>query len=689
MISRKHSLVLTVFNLLHLIQGENIIDFLRGREDLKEFLIVLQRPGLHKAYLHRQITIFVPTDAALLEYRGSRDEDFSLNHLVNSVEMEAGLGPRLSSLVTGGPPIWVTRHSAWLYFNQARAIERNIVLQLGGGEIQVVYIIDGVLEPLLPVSVNNASLMQDISAGDFLARSTLYHLGDDRITRVFHQAALQNKRDPMFNVRGRHTFFLPVDSAFKTIDRANVDAKIIEAHIVPNQLLLTTFIDGKEFGTVAYSREKYGVKVNVSLQASQAIGGGVMARSNTIVGDNFHDTGLVVSRIVKGNIPVQNGIIHLIDKPLMIVARSLSEYLTQEGSQPSNRLYRFAQLVRGKGGLFNQTILEARDGTLLAPSNEAFRQVDDQRLNFILANKWLREEFFGLHFTRERISSNKKEIRRDGPNMYSAPASWATNRLWFQYNNPLQKLTVEGRGVNATAVEKDIGTTNGVIHVIDRVLGIPFFTVTEKLRNDPDMKLTYGLALAVRLSDELSRISPRAKFTLIVPTNEAWEKVQRDFSQTFSTMRDGLSDERYGGRNFAMNVLRRHLIVADRAFTMEQLAEKSTREPSTFIPTEGDELQFSAAAGRAQVVGGDRDLNAYKEFYVGWGRKAVSSHGIVTPKVKGKIVRPNLECINGIIHLVDTVMMNDEVEMRASTTSGSSSLVSALLILLLPFINTV
>jgi hypothetical protein len=29
----------------------------------------------------------------------------------------------------------------------------------------------------------------------------------------------------------------------------------------------------------------------------------------------------------RGNIPVQNGVVHLIDKPLMIVARTLYEYI--------------------------------------------------------------------------------------------------------------------------------------------------------------------------------------------------------------------------------------------------------------------------------------------------------------------------------------------------------------------------
>ena len=38
--------------------------------------------------------------------------------------------------------------------------------------------------------------------------------------------------------------------------------------------------------------------------------------------------------------------------------------------------------------------------------------------------------------------------------MYSAPASWASNRVWFHFNEANQQLSVEGRGVNATALEK-------------------------------------------------------------------------------------------------------------------------------------------------------------------------------------------------------------------------------------------
>ncbi len=49
----------------------------------------------------------------------------------------------------------------------------------------------------------------------------------------------------------------------------------------------------------------------------------------------------------------------------------------EEGSRPGNRLSRFAALVRDKGGLFSEALLEAKDGTLLAPSDEAFERTGE------------------------------------------------------------------------------------------------------------------------------------------------------------------------------------------------------------------------------------------------------------------------------------------------------------------------
>lgn len=49
-------------------------------------------------------------------------------------------------------------------------------------------------------------------------------------------------------------------------------------------------------------------------------------------------------------------------------------------------------------------------------------------------------------------------------------------------------LTLEGGGVNATVVRANLAATNGIIHIIDHVLGIPSSTVDRKLATDPTLK---------------------------------------------------------------------------------------------------------------------------------------------------------------------------------------------------------
>ena len=184
----------------------------------------------------------------------------------------------------------------------------------------------------------------------------------------------------------------------------------------------------------------------------------------------------------------------------------------EEGRQPGNRLSSFAALLRDKGGLFAEALLEAKDGTVLAPSNKAMENVDRNRLDFIMGNDNLRAEMLGLHFVRERVISTDYKIKRSGDNVsltrdreessffsgflilqyffqtFSSPASLAANRIWFHFSDRDQVMTVEGRGINASVVEKDIGTINGVIHVVDKVLGVPYQTVGDRIQSDPNMR---------------------------------------------------------------------------------------------------------------------------------------------------------------------------------------------------------
>lgn len=74
--------------------------------------------------------------------------------------------------------------------------------------------------------------------------------------------------------------------------------------------------------------------------------------------------------------------------------------------------------------------------------------------------------------------------------IFQVPTASGHHNLYFNvvsgpYN---QTLTVEGGGVNATVIQPDIAATNGVLHIIDRVLGVPNQTVQQKLESDPMLK---------------------------------------------------------------------------------------------------------------------------------------------------------------------------------------------------------
>lgn len=50
-------------------------------------------------------------------------------------------------------------------------------------------------------------------------------------------------------------------------------------------------------------------------------------KSNTVVGDSKHSTGVVLAEIVRANIPVKNGVVHLIHRPLMVVDTTVKQFL--------------------------------------------------------------------------------------------------------------------------------------------------------------------------------------------------------------------------------------------------------------------------------------------------------------------------------------------------------------------------
>ena len=79
---------------------------------------------------------------------------------------------------------------------------------------------------------------------------------------------------------------------------------------------------------------------------------------------------------------------------------------------------------------------------MLAPTNEAFRKLDQRKLDYILGHQKLfffiffnfflpghqklRNELFGLHFVRERIDSTDKRLLANGELVWILPDNLKT-----------------------------------------------------------------------------------------------------------------------------------------------------------------------------------------------------------------------------------------------------------------------
>lgn len=93
---------------------------------------------------------------------------------------------------------------------------------------------------------------------------------------------------------------------------------------------------------------------------------------------------------------------------------------------------------------------------------------------------------------------------------------------------------LDGQGVTAEVVEPDIGATNGVIHVIDRVLGVPQHTIAEKLALDPMMSSVYSLGNQNHFNHLFNNTNE--EFTYVVASNAAWDEINDKFASAYKIL---------------------------------------------------------------------------------------------------------------------------------------------------------
>lgn len=618
--------------------GATVEQKLKSDHDLSKFYTHLEsNPIANTTLQYRQVTLFAPTNQAFQKYLMNVDESIVLYHMTNLAQTLDQLGSSISSELEGNPPLWVTRqrlpgsNREEIFINNAKVIRERSNYQENNhqGKKQVLHVIDEVLEPVMSTVAEAPIYSPD--AFQFLNQSEILELDNHRV-RSFRQKVYQNNKSDIFKAEGRHTFFIPVDEGFKPPPRPEkIDQKVIDGHVIPNQVLFTRATPkDQDFETLAFG-DMLRVTISFTLQPDGK-STRMYVKSNTIVGDGNHATGVVLAEIVKANIPVRNGVVHLIQRPLMVVDTTVKQFLEsfQVIEKEDGPLLKFYEIIMNFGSEFMSRITKMKSLTLFAPSNSAW---NNSNLNNLVHDKEKMKEILNLHLVEERLPLDKI-IENNMNQLFQVETAADRKNLYFNVimgeNN--QTLTVEGGGVNATVVQPNIAATNGIVHIIDRVLGVPYTTVYQKLATDPMLNKTFHLGQQERFNEQLN--DTRKRFTYFVPRDSAWEKAE---------IHSPSAHKKLFMKEFSYHVkqiLERHLVV-DRALSMAELKEFANN--TVVLPTVRDVLKI-------------RVKESDKSYYLEWQGERIH------------VFRPDVECTNGVIHVIDSPLLK---ESDVIVTGGS------------------
>ncbi|XP_076656486.1 fasciclin 1 Fas1 domain-containing isoform X2 [Halictus rubicundus] len=628
MLSMKIAVLAAIVAGIHAVSMDSKI---RDDPDLSQFYHLLEANHVANfTLMYRHVTVFAPTNRAFQKYNGTAKV---LYHMANLPKMIENLGDSVSSELEGNPPLWVTKkqttHGEEVYINNAKILmaQSNFESKVKVSDetkTQVLHVINEVLEP---VRSNSGKMISNPNAYEFLNQSEELDLGVHRV-RIFRQRVVKENKQEDFKADGRYTFLISVDEGFKPTPRPEkVDRVVIDGHVIPNHVLFTSPTPNNvPYKTLAFTDN---VKVTVSFHKENDK---VYVKSNTMMGDANHPmTGVVLAEIVKANIPVRNGVVHLIQRPLMVVDTTVKDFLEEKEDGP---VYKFYETIRDFGDEIMSTISQLREVTLFAPSNAALEEPGVQK---ILQDKERVKEILNLHCVKERLPLDKIKNK----SVSQVPTAADRKKLYFnvvQGPRGNQTVTVEGGGVNATVITANIAATNGIIHIIDRVLGVPYTTVLEKLKTDPMLNVTYILGQRRDFNDQLNDTTKR--FTYFAPRDYAWNVAEVSYPSTMKKL--FMPDFTYHTKQ----ILERHLVIANEAYTMAKLKEMKHND-SIILPTVRDNLKIRV-----------REVNDI--YQIQWNNLQI------------RVFRPDVECTNGIIHVIDGVFLKDS-DVRVK---GSASVIS-------------
>lgn len=319
---------------------------------------------------------------------------------------------------------------------------------------------------------------------------------------------------------GHFTVFAPTDAAFNALGAETIKALLADPEALSDILL---------YHVLDRSFSEFALRIRNGRSLHTLNGEGVDISASWWYGDLFINQ----SKIVVSNIRATNGIIHVIDAVLLPPTPqeplpNIVETAIAAGG--------FTTLVAALQATGLDQALADENGTftVFAPTDDAFAALGQDTIDNLLANPDALSDILLYHaLDRERSGS---KLSRFSGRRYTT----------LNHDKVVVNVTDEGLYINQSLVDvADIQTSNGIIHVIDRVLLPPNNETVDGTIVDVAVQAGNFTTLVAALQAtglDVPLANPHYSFTVFAPTDEAFAALGQDTINELLANPDELAD---------------------------------------------------------------------------------------------------------------------------------------------------
>ncbi|XP_069563512.1 periostin, osteoblast specific factor b isoform X1 [Brachyistius frenatus] len=250
--------------------------------------------------------------------------------------------------------------------------------------------------------------------------------------------------------------------------------------------------------------------------------------------------------------------------------------------------------------------------TIFAPSNEAWELLDEDMRNALVSNVNI-ELYNALHYHM----ANKRLLTKDLRNGMTVTSMY--NDLGLQINHYSNGVVT----VNcARIIHGNQVATNGVVHVIDRVISAVGNTIQDTIEVHDDLTTLSDIAQSAGL---LEKLGQSGHYTLFAPTNDAFEKLGADVLERL-----------YSDKEVLKALLNFHTL-------------------------------NSVECSEAIMAGSSYETLEGNNIEIGCDGESLTVNGIKM------VLKKDIVTTNGVIHLIDQVLMPDSAKQVMELLGDSQS----------------